>query len=104
MLAVPWIAEAHVRRLKGNAVVEFLPNIACHKGDATRWIARDVEARLARPAWVVFVGDDVTDEDAFRAIDRGHRRARRAARTAATHQLDSIAEVDRFLRWLAGRG
>ena len=37
-----------VRRLTGNLVLEFLPNVACHKGDATRWIARDVETPLRR--------------------------------------------------------
>ena len=75
ILAVPWIAEGRVRRLEGDAVVEYLPNINGHKGDATRWIAADVEARLGRPAWVAYVGDDITDEDAFRAITGGHQRA-----------------------------
>ena len=38
VLAVPWIAEDYVRRLEGNAVVEYLPNINGHKGEATKWI------------------------------------------------------------------
>ncbi len=71
MLAVPWIAEGHVRRLEGNAVVEYLPNISGHKGEATKWILASVEEKLARRAWVAYIGDDITDEDAFRAIDFG---------------------------------
>jgi trehalose-phosphatase len=102
--ARPWIAAGQLKRLEGSLVVEYLPNIACHKGDATRWIAGDVEARIGRPAWVVFIGDDVTDEDAFRSIERGvgvlvGRRA-----TAATHQLNGIGEVDKLLAWLAMTG
>ena len=31
----------------GNLVLEYLPNVACHKGDATRWIARRRRTRGA---------------------------------------------------------
>jgi len=103
VLAVPWIAEGHVRRLEGDAVVEYLPNVNCHKGDATRWITEDVEARSERTAWVAYIGDDITDEDAFQAITSGIGVLVGLRPTAATHKLDGIAGVDRFLRWLAAR-
>lgn len=104
VLAVPWIAEGIVRRLEGNAVVEYLPNISGHKGEATRWISTDVESKFARRAWVAYVGDDITDEDAFRAIDRGIGVLVGLRPTSATHKLDGIPDVDRFLRWLAAEG
>lgn len=103
VLAVPWIAKNHVRRLDGNAVVEYLPNIAGHKGDATKWILADVEAKLHRAAWVAYIGDDITDEDAFRAIPMGISVLVGLRPTSATHKLDGIHDVDRFLRWLAAR-
>jgi trehalose 6-phosphate phosphatase len=90
-----------VRRLEGNSVVEYLPNISGHKGDATRWIATDVESKFARRAWVAYVGDDITDEDAFAAIDLGIGVLVGLRPTSATHKLDGIPDVDRFLRWLA---
>lgn len=102
--AAPWLASGQLKRLEGNAVVEYLPNIACHKGDATLWIAEDVQARFECEPWVVFLGDDVTDEDAFRVIDRGIGVLVGSRPTAATHQLRDIAEVDALLRWLADRG
>lgn len=104
VLAVPWIAAGHVRRLEGNAVVEYLPNISGHKGEATRWILGSVEERLARRAWVAYLGDDITDEDAFRAIDFGIGVLVGLRPTAATYKLDGIADVDRFLRWFAAEG
>ena len=104
VLAVPWIAEGHVRRLEGNAVVEYLPNISGHKGEATRWILASVEEKFARRAWVAYIGDDITDEDAFRAIDCGIGVLVGLRPTSATHKLDGIADVDRFLRWLRRRG
>ena len=104
ILAVPWIAEGHVRRLEGNAVVEYLPNISGHKGEATKWISARVEAKYLRRAWVAYIGDDITDEDAFRAIESGIGVLVGLRPTAATHKLDGIADVDRFLRWLAADG
>jgi trehalose-phosphatase len=104
VLAVPWIAEGLARRLEGSAVVEFLPNINGHKGEATKWITADLETKLQRPAWVAYIGDDITDEDAFRAIDVGIGVLVGLRPTSATHKLDGITDVDRFLRWLAARG
>ena len=104
ILAVPWIAEGLVRRLEGHCVVEYLPNISGHKGEATKWIAADVETKLQRAAWVAYLGDDITDEDAFRVITSGIGVLVGLRPTSATYKLDGIADVDRFLRWLAGRG
>jgi len=104
VLAVPWIAEGHVRRMEGNAVVEYLPNISGHKGEATRWILNSVEKKFEQRAWVAYIGDDITDEDAFREIDFGIGVLVGLRPTAATHKLDGIADVDRFLRWFAAQG
>jgi trehalose 6-phosphate phosphatase len=104
VLAVPWIAAGHVRRLEGNAVVEYLPNISGHKGEATTWITRRVEQHFSRRAWVAYIGDDITDEDAFRAIECGIGVLVGLRPTAATYKLDGIAGVDRFLRWFAAEG
>jgi trehalose 6-phosphate phosphatase len=101
--ATAWIETGRVRPLLGDAVIEFLPNIRSHKGDALKWIVADVEARTHCRSWVAFVGDDVTDEDAFRAIESGIGVLVGLRPTAATHQLGSIAEVDRLLRHLASR-
>jgi trehalose-phosphatase len=98
--AADWVSSGKVRRLAGNMVIEFLPNIAAHKGDATRWIAKDVEARQKRRAWTVFVGDDVTDEDAFRAIDHGIGVLVGDRETDATYKVADTHDVCRLLRWL----
>jgi trehalose 6-phosphate phosphatase len=104
VLAVPWIAEGHVRRLEGNSVVEYLPNIHGHKGEATKWITESVEKHYSRRAWVAYLGDDITDEDAFRAIECGIGVLVGLRPTSATYKLDGIVDVDRFLRWLVAEG
>ena len=95
-----WVQSGRLRRLPGNLVLEFLPNIACHKGDATRWIAHDIETRYSQRAWVAFVGDDITDEDAFEAIEHGVGVLVGARETSAAFQLGSINEVNALLSWL----
>jgi trehalose-phosphatase len=100
--ATPFLASCQVRKLHGQLVLEFLPNVDWDKGAATRWIVRDVEARFGQPAWVVFVGDDVTDEDAFQAIENGVGVLVGRRPTAAHYQLDGTREVTALLAWLVG--
>ena len=99
--AEEWLAAGKLRRMLGNMVAEYLPNIAAHKGDATKWIAKDVEERCGAPVWTVFVGDDVTDEDAFEAIDRGIGVLVGSRPTRATHRIANTGEVCSLLDWLA---
>ncbi len=61
----------------------------------------DVETKFARRAWVAYIGDDITDEDAFRAIECGIGVLVGLRPTAATYKIDGIPDVDRFLTWLA---
>jgi trehalose 6-phosphate phosphatase len=98
--AAEWISGGRLRVLAGNLVREFLPNIAAHKGDATRWIAKDVETTRKQPTWTVFVGDDITDEDAFKAIGNGIGVLVGSRETHATHRIASTHDVCRLLRWL----
>lgn len=98
-----WVAGGLLRRLNGNMVVEFLPNIAAHKGDATKWIAEDVEERCGQRVWTVFVGDDITDEDAFKSIKHGIGVLVGARETHAAHRVADITEVGALLEWIAGQ-
>jgi trehalose 6-phosphate phosphatase len=83
--------------LKGDHVVE-VRSPAHNKGEAVRRIMKEPAFHGRRP---VFVGDDVTDEDAFLVVQEmegtavivGERRP-----TLATRQLGSVAAVLDFLR------
>lgn len=56
-----------LRLLPGACVLELLPGVTWSKGRALEWIRERVERRHGR-TFSVYVGDDVTDEDAFRAV------------------------------------
>jgi trehalose-phosphatase len=63
----PLEAAGAVRVQPGSEMLEVLPSVGWNKGDAVRWIARRVTAPH-RPVRAMYVGDDVTDEDAFAAL------------------------------------
>lgn len=56
-----------VRLLSGKKVFEILPNIDWDKGKAIRWIAQALKINW-QEASVIYIGDDTTDEYAFRAV------------------------------------
>jgi len=85
----------------GKCVVEVLPSIDWHKGRAVR---RLVEAAALPGAVPIFIGDDVTDEDAFRELSGdgvGVLVSAEPRPTDAGYRLRDVGEVERFLRWLA---
>lgn len=99
----PWLEAGALRRLVGSDVREYLPAVAWDKGDAVRSIVHDVERRAAQPAWCVYFGDDVTDEDAFRAIACGLSVVVGERPSAATRRLPGPTAVIDVLEALAAQ-
>jgi trehalose-phosphatase len=103
-LAVEAVAARHreLRRMDGKKVYELLPDIDWNKGKAVLWLLETLSLK-GRNALPIYIGDDRTDEDAFRALEkRGvtilvseHPQA-----TAANYCLNNPEEVERFLRAL----
>jgi alpha,alpha-trehalase len=56
-----------LRFMSGKKVFEILPNIHWDKGQAIRWIMEALKISWSE-ASVVYIGDDVTDEYAFRTV------------------------------------
>ncbi len=99
--AAPWIAAGALRQLVGADVHEYLPAAAWNKGDAVRWIAHDIERETGETPWLVYFGDDLTDEDAFRAVGDGVSVVVGRRASAARYRLEAPAEVAALLADLA---
>lgn len=96
-------AEGTVRArlLPGSAICEVLPTIPWNKGDAVDWLREFVGEREGLPPWTLFVGDDLTDENAFRALQgSGLTVLVGERRSLAQGRLDSPADVHELLRQL----
>jgi len=82
----------------GVKVLEIRPTTDWNKGKAVSWIR---EKFGKKEVLVIYLGDDQTDEDAFRAEHEGITiKVGDPANTCARYYVDSPAEVLTFLRWL----
>lgn len=91
-------------RAGGKKVVEIRPNINWHKGKAVEFLKREI-SKEENP-FSIYVGDDVTDEDAFREVSNGlgilvgdHDN-----RSYADYALKDLEEVKTFFRELIKAG
>jgi len=84
----------------GDKVYEIRPRVYWNKGTAARWILE----QLNQPDPLIFyVGDDVTDEDAFSALPEGITvKVGGTAETTASYWLEDPTAVRVFLEWMAG--
>jgi trehalose-phosphatase len=97
-LAEPYVRAGVLRLLRGDEIIEALPNIDWTKGDAVRCIVRHVDAQMHQPVWPIYIGDDATDEDGFEAIGDGGLTISVSDRTVgAACRLPDPAAVERFL-------
>jgi trehalose 6-phosphate phosphatase len=105
--AVNETAASHreLRIIAGKKVYELQPNIDWNKGRAMVWLLETLG--LEQPEVLPFyIGDDLTDEDAFCALEQrgvGIVVGKQSRSTAARYRLKDPAELERFLRELAAR-
>lgn len=104
----PFLSTGLVRVAKGKKVLDITSR-AWDKGKAVLWLLEHLRARRRgpRPVFPVYVGDDMTDEDAF-AVTRKEGLAVIVGKTeygSAQYYLRNLDEVRRFLLYvLVGRG
>jgi trehalose-phosphatase len=110
---VDTILSEHRRELKvtpGKMVFEIQPKLDWDKGKAVLYLLQALD--LDRDDMVpIYLGDDITDEDAFRAlagngigilVESGGDPENAGRATAADYVLSSIEEVEAFINRLAG--
>lgn len=96
-------AHAGLRRTRGKKVFELRPDADWDKGRAVRWLINTLGLEASRTL-PIYIGDDVTDEDAFgtlRGDGLGVLVAEQARDTAAHYRVRDVAEVSQFIDWLA---
>ncbi len=98
-------AEPRLRGREGRKVFQLQPRTDWDKGRAVRWLLEHLPEDGVPPL-PFYMGDDTTDEDAFRALGAGGvcivvRGGAHA--TCAQYALEDPDAVRWFIDWLAGR-
>jgi trehalose-phosphatase len=89
---------------EGKKIVEIKPNVDWHKGKAVLWLLEKLGLDDKSEYIPIYIGDDITDEDAFESVSdfgigilvgsHGHS-------TAAKFGLKNVYQVRQFLQKLA---
>ena len=70
-ITLPLLREGKIKITSGKKVLEVRPPIDWHKGKAVEAIGRELKKALKyEQLLTIYLGDDTTDEDAFRVIHR----------------------------------
>jgi alpha,alpha-trehalase len=101
------VAARHreLRKIDNKKVYELQPDIDWNKGRALLWLLESLGLDR-HEAFPIYIGDDRTDEDAFRMLQQrgvGIIVTEELRPTAARYALKNPAEVERFLRELVAR-
>jgi len=92
-----------IRKTFGKEVYELLPNLNWNKGAALEWLvdALQIDKKGSK---IFYIGDDITDEDAFCAIKTygiGILVSSELRKTGAQYKLEDTDETLRFLEILS---
>lgn len=101
-IAAPLANEGKIKITSGKKVLEVRPPIDWHKGKAVEAITREIKALLKlESVLTLYLGDDTTDEDAFRVVHRPEGWSifvgEENPSSNAEYFLNSTIEVEEFL-------
>jgi trehalose 6-phosphate phosphatase len=96
------VAPTSLRLTEGKEVLELRPDVKWDKGRAVEWLLDRLTADAER--WPpVYVGDDTTDEAAFRSLPADGVGVKVGeGETAAEFRVEDVDDVRRFFEGVAG--
>jgi trehalose-phosphatase len=92
-----------IKKGEGKKVVEIKPDLDWHKGKAVLWILKALNLADRDKYLPIFIGDDITDEDAFRTLKDdglGILVGTHGQETAAQYSLKNVFQVKEFFQTL----
>ena len=100
----PYIARGKIKINSGKKVYEIKPPVMWDKGKVVLWLLARQQFLLERNKILpVYIGDDVTDEDAFKALKKKGLTILVGEQTSseAQYYLKTTEEVTEFLRLIS---
>ena len=101
--ALSYLRLGKIKTETGKKVFEIRPAAEWDKGKAVLWLLSKLKSRsCAKPILPIYVGDDATDENAFRALKNKGLTifVGNPKKSYAKYYLRNTPEVSKFLKWL----
>jgi len=102
---VLYLVKNRIKIKPGKMVLEVRPPVEWNKGKIVLWLlSRQIFALKKEGILPIYIGDDVTDEDAFKALKRKGLSifVGKAGDSQADYYLKNTEEVVKFLRLIMG--
>lgn len=102
-VAAPAIENDKIRVTAGKKVFEIRPPVDWHKGRIVAWLLRkSLSARSSRSVFPIYIGDDLTDEDAFKILKNTGLTivVGKTSRSNAQYFVRDTDEVIQFLKMI----
>lgn len=97
----PYQEDSLIKIIAGKKVYDILPDVAWEKGSFAELIIGTVSKADKEPPPTIFIGDDASDEDAFKKLSDGICiRVGKSEHSSAKFFLKNTREVFKFLYWL----
>jgi trehalose-phosphatase len=95
-IANEFIEKKRLNVIKGKKVIELTPNVSWDKGRAVLWILKQLKDKCMP----IYVGDDKTDETAFKALRKKGITIRigKSKKSFADYYLKGYWEISRLLQ------
>ena len=96
------LKQNEIRLRQGKMVLEVFPPVDWDKGKAVLWLLRNLPVRENVLVIPVYIGDDCTDEDAFKLLkDSGLTIfVGKPKKSNAQYYVKNTGEIVKFLSWL----
>lgn len=97
-----FVKKKLVTIVTGKEVFDIRPGVNCNKGTFAKLVIDKIRTKTKNKPAVVFIGDDITDEDVFQTLEDGITiRVGGGRQSNAKYNLKNTKEVFKFLEWVA---
>ncbi len=102
-LTNPYILAKEIRVMKNKKVLEVLPNTHLTKGHIAKYFLTHITShKKASKLLPIYIGDDITDEDAFNLLFKGITiKVGFGTASSARYFLEDTKDVEKFLSYLS---
>lgn len=88
--------------IPGKMVFDIRPLNDCNKGTFAKLLINKISKKTKTTPVVVFIGDDITDEDVFKELEKKITvKVGRNSESYAKYRLKDTRDVFKFLKWVA---